>query len=187
MPAEIHIKNMVCPRCIHVVKSELTRSGFNVIEAELGKVVLQENDPDLNLISEVLKTNGFDLLEEKTARLIKDIKIFIIQLIRDGSLENNKKNISALLETHFHKEHKYLSQLFSNSENITLEKYFIAQKVEQVKEWLVYNELTLSEMAFRLGYSSVAHLSSQFKQVTGFTPSNFRELKDHRRKSLDEV
>ncbi len=178
---------MVCQRCERVVEEEFAKAGFRLNTIELGRVVLSDDNPDLTKIAALLSENGFELLEEKTSRLIKDIKTFIIQLIRTGSLENNKKNISSLLEDQFHKERKYLSQLFSNSENITLEKFFISQKVEQVKEWLVYNELTLSEMAFRLGYSSVAHLSSQFKQVTGFTPSNFRELKDHRRKSLDDM
>src|SRR5688500_13349548 len=100
MSSEIHIKNMVCPRCIQVVETELTHAGFHVIEVELGKVLLQEDEPDLNVITKILTANGFELLEQKSARLIKDIKTFIIQLIRNGSLEDNKKNISALLEEH---------------------------------------------------------------------------------------
>ena len=178
---------MVCQRCKRVVKEELEKAGFHVEHVELGKVVLSDENTDRDLLSRVLRDNGFDLLEEKSARLVNDIKTFIIQLIRQGELEVNKRKLSSLLEDHFFKEYKSLSQLFSNSENMTLEKYFIIQKVEQVKEWLVYNELTLSEMSFKLGYSSVAHLSSQFKQVTGFTPSAFKELKDHQRKNLDNL
>ena len=98
-----------------------------------------------------------------------------------------KENLSEYLSRHLRKDYTYLSNLFSSVENTTIEQYFIQQKIEKVKEWLVYDELSLGEMAFKLGYSSVAHLSNQFKKITGFTPSQFKKLKDHHRKKLDSL
>lgn len=178
---------MVCPRCIKVVSNELTKAGAIIGEVTLGSAEIVNDDFDTAAFANVLKENGFELIEEKSAKLVNAIKSFVITLIRSGNLEDQKLKISSLLEQELGKDYNYLSQLFSHTENTTLEKYIIAQKTEQVKEWLVYDELTLSEMAFKLGYSSVAHLSTQFKQVTGFTPSSFKQLKNHHRKSLDEV
>lgn len=184
---ELFIKNMVCPRCIRVVTEELTANGFFIEEIELGKAVISGHNPDLTKISDVLKRNGFELLEEKSAKLVNEIKIFLLQYIRQGNLSEQKFKLSAILENHFKRDYNYLSHLFSQMENSTIEKYIIAQKVELIKEWLVYNELTLSQMAWELGYSSVAHLSSQFRQVTGFSPTGFKNLKNHHRKGLDEI
>ena len=178
---------MVCPRCIRVVREELTKAGAIVGDVTLGTAKILHDDFDTSKLTSILSENGFELIEEKSAKLINTIKSFIIKYIRSGSLENQKLKISILLEQELNKDYNYLSQLFSQAENTTLEKYIIAQKTEQVKEWLVYDELTLSEMAYKLGYSSVAHLSNQFKQVTGFTPSAFKQLKQHHRKSLDEL
>lgn len=183
----IYIKNMVCPRCIRVVGEELTKAGFGVSHVELGKATLIGGISDKVKLLQVLHDNGFELLEEKSAKLISELKVYIIRYIRDGHTKDEKIKLSARLEEYFGKEYGYLSQIFSAAENATLEKYVIAQKIELVKEWLVYNELTLSEMAWKLGYKSVAHLSSQFKQLTGFSPTEFRKLKEHHRKSLDEL
>ncbi|MES2621908.1 MAG: AraC family transcriptional regulator [Bacteroidota bacterium] len=184
---KIAIKNMVCQRCVRVVKEELEKAGFHTLSVSLGEAELKEENADPAKLAKVLADNGFELLEEKSARLINDIKHFVTNLIRSGKLEDGHLKFSKLLEEEFHKEYGYISQLFTQSESSTLEKYIIAQKVERVKEWLAYDELTLSEMANRLGYSSVAYLSSQFKQVTGFTPSEFKKLKHHSRKGIDEV
>lgn len=183
----IYIKNMVCPRCIRVVNEELTKEGFKVSRVELGKATLSEKNPDKSKLAQLLRENGFELLEEKSARLINDLKVFIIQYIRADHTGEEKQRLSMVVEKHFAREYGYLSQIFSASENTTLEKFVIAQKIELVKEWLVYNELTLSEIAWKLGYNSVAHLSSQFRQTTGFSPTEFRKLKDHHRKSLDSI
>ncbi len=184
---ELFIKNMVCPRCIRVVNEELTTNGFIVEDIELGKVVITSQNPDLAKISEILKNNGFELLEEKSAKLVSEIKTFLLQYTRQGNLSEQKLKLSAILEDHFQRDYNYLSHLFSQMENSTIEKYIIALKVELIKEWLVYNELTLSQMSWELGYSSVAHLSSQFRQVTGFSPTEFKNLKNHHRKGLDEI
>lgn len=184
---EIFIKNMVCPRCIRVVTEELTRAGFTVRSVALGKAEVEAQPQDISKIAEILRNNGFELLEERTAKLINEIKTFLIQFIREGNLSEQKLKISAILEEKFQRDYNYLSHLFSQSESSTIEKFIIAQKIELIKEWLVYNELTLSQMAWELGYSSVAHLSSQFRQVTGFSPSEFKSLKNHHRKGLEEI
>jgi AraC-like DNA-binding protein len=183
----IYIRNMVCPRCIRVVNEELTKGGFKVTHVELGKATIADANPDKAKLSRILLDNGFELLEEKSARLISEMKVYIIQYIREGDAEDEKLKLSSRLERHFGKEYGTLSQIFSASENTTLEKFVIAQKIELVKEWLIYNELTLSETAWKLGYKSVAHLSSQFKHLTGFSPTEFKKLKDHHRKMLDSI
>lgn len=178
---------MVCPRCIRVVTEELNSAGFVVEYIELGKAVISGTNPDMPKLSEILKKNGFVLLEEKSAKLVNEIKTFLIRHIRQGNLSEEKLKLSAILEEHFKRDYNYLSHLFSQMENSTIEKYIIAQKIELIKEWLVYNEQTLSQMAWELGYSSVSHLSSQFRQVTGFSPTEFKNLKNHQRKGLDEL
>src|SRR5204863_1188403 len=120
-------------------------------------------------IKAALGQAGFELLEDKKARLVEQIKNFIIWLVQHPETRN--RNYSDLIARHLGKDYHSLSQLFSASENVTIEKYIILQKIERVKEWLVYDEMSLSQMADALGYSSVAHLSGQFKQITGFTPS----------------
>jgi AraC-like DNA-binding protein len=184
---EVFVKNMVCPRCIKVVSDELTANGFKLGNVELGKVEILNGTVDFGKLASILQKNGFELLEEKSAKLINEIKTFLIQYIRQGNLSEQKLKLSAMLEEKFRRDYSYMSHLFSQIENSTIEKYIIALKVELIKEWLAYNELTLSQMAWELGYSSVAHLSSQFKQVTGFSPTEFKNLKNHTRKGLDEI
>lgn len=183
----VHIKNMVCLRCIRVVDKVLSREGFYVKFVDMGLAVIDSEDLNRKKLSKVLKDNGFELLEGKTSKLIKDLKTFIVQFIRSGKLENEKLKFSVVLEKKFGKSIGYLGKLFSQSENNTLEKYILAQKIEYVKELIVYNELTLTEIAYQLGYSSVTHLSSQFRQVTGFSPTQFKKLKTHNRKSIDQL
>ena len=140
-----------------------------------------------NKIKSALETEGFVVLDDQKSKLVDEIKRHIIELVHYGNLDEMDKTLSAHLSGKLHKDYHYLSSLFSSVENTTIEQYFILQKIEKVKEWLVYDEFTLSEMAFKLGYSSVAHLSGQFKKVTGFTPSQFKQLKDHHRKPLDKI
>jgi len=184
----LHIKNMVCSRCIKVVHDELTKLGCNIHSVELGKVVVASPmETTVEKIKTVLEANGFELLEDKKAQLVDTIKTTIIELIYKNQLEDMDVNFSDFLSKKLGKDYHYLTSLFSSLTSITIEKFFILQKVERVKEWLVYNDFTLSEMAFKLGYSSVAHLSNQFKQVTGLTPSQFKNLKIKQRKSLDNL
>ena len=184
----LFIKNMVCNRCIMVVQNELEKLGLTVKNIKLGEVTLDKE------LAENVKTNlvqaltvlGFELIDDKKSRIIEKIKNIIIELVHH---QNNdaKTNLSDVLSSQLHHDYNYLSNLFSEIEGTTIEKYFIAQKIEKVKELLVYDELSLSEIAFRLNYSSVAYLSNQFKKVTGLTPSYFKQIKEGKRKPLDKL
>ena len=186
---ELHIKNMVCGRCIKAVTDIFNKSALAPVHMELGKIMLDEKPASSQLIKikNALLEAGFELLDDSKTKLTEEIKKLIINLVHYGELDRMKENLSSYLSGHLHKDYNYLSNLFSAIENNTIEQFFILQKIEKIKEWLVYDELTLSEMSFNLGYSSVAHLSSQFKKITGFTPTQFKKLKDHHRKPLDKV
>ncbi len=187
--ATIHIKNMVCNRCIKVVREELEKLGYKIEEIALGEATISsENKIDFELINKILTENGFELIDSRQSRLIEKIKVTIIKTIGEMA-EGNLKNIqfSELLQESLNLSYQYLSGLFSSSEGITIEKYIILQKVEKVKELIVYDELSLSEISFRLGYSSVQHLSSQFKKVTGLTPSHFKKIRNIKRNPLDKL
>ena len=179
---------MVCQRCVLVVQQELEKLGFQPIQVSLGEVEFKENiaDSEIIKIDKHLKTFGFERIDDKKSRIIAQIKTQIIQLVQHQNGEL-KYNLSDLLTQAINHDYSYLSNLFSEIEGTTIEKYFIAQKIEKVKELLVYDELTLSEIAFQLNYSNVAHLSNQFKKVTGLTPSHFKKIKAQKRKPLDEV
>lgn len=179
---------MVCNRCKIVVKAELERLGFNPILVELGNVVLPESisDKDKSNISFRLNQFGFELLEDKKMQIVEQIKTSVIQLIHYNA-SPLKTNLSTYLAIQLSMEYAQLSAIFSEVENQTIEKYFIAQKIEKVKEMLTYGELTLSEIADQLHYSSVAHLSAQFKKVTSQTPSAYKTATFSKRKMLDEI
>jgi len=184
----LHIKNMVCNRCKMVVKAELQKLGFSPISVELGEVLLAENisADDKLKIAESLNHFGFELLEDKKTQIAEQIKTSIINLVHYAK-EPLKINLSAYLSQQLNLEYNQLSAIFSEAENQTIEKYFIAQKIEKAKEMLTYGELTLSEIAYQLNYSSVAHLSAQFKKVTGLTPSAYKNQTSDKRKTLDEI
>ncbi|MDH6359083.1 AraC family transcriptional regulator [Parabacteroides sp. PF5-9] len=184
----IYIKNMVCNRCIMVVKSELDKLHIHPLSISLGEVVVEEklSVETEKLLKSRLESLGFSWIDDRKARLIEQIKTTIIELVHKESIQL-KINLSDFLSEKLKHDYNYMSTLFSQVEGITIEKYFIAQKIEKVKELLVYNELTLSEIAFKLNYSSTAHLSAQFKKITGFTPSHFKTIKENKRKPLDEI
>ena len=179
---------MVCNRCILVVKSELEKLGLNYLSVELGEVNLQNELPqdDKIEISKQLEVLGFEILDDANSKTIEKIKNILIDLIQN---KNNDINItiSDYLKEKLHQDYSKLSNLFSEVEGISIEKYLINLKVEKVKELIVYNELTLSEIANLLHYSSSAHLSNQFKKVTGFSPSYFKKLKGNKRIQLDQL
>lgn len=186
----IYIKNMVCNRCIKVVRDEFEKLGLVVKNIQLGEVEVVNDEPKLDMkrISEVLVTNGFELLDNKNSKIIEKTKVLLINLI--SSVDSGKDinvSISEYLAGETGLNYHYLSTLFSSLEGITIEKYIIHLKIEKVKELLVYGELTLSEISFRLGYSSVQHLSNQFKKITGLTPSYFKSLKNKNRQALDSI
>ena len=179
---------MVCSRCKMVVKDELIKLGLHPTSVALGEVEIAEelNAKKKDEVNKALRLFGFDLIDDKKSKLIEKIKNIIVELVHysEEQLETNfSEHISQLL----HHDYNYLSNLFSEVEGTTIEKYFISQKIEKVKELLKYDELSLSEIAERLGYSSVAYLSSQFKKQTGLTPTFYKSLKQNKRKNLDDL
>ena len=184
------IKNMVCNRCIKVVKEELEKLDLDVRIIVLGEVVVNGGEKTLPIekIKIVLEENGFELIEDKRAKIIEQIKLVILKLVRsDKNQKSLEENSSAYLIKETGQDYHYLSTLFSSVENITIEQYIILQKIERAKELLKYGELTLSEIAYKLGYSSVQHLSNQFKKVTGLTASQFKNMTANIRKPLDKL
>jgi len=162
--------------------------GHAPVRISLGEVEtahpIQENE--LEKLREALVSYGFELIDDTKSQLIEKIKNTVIQSIHHSN-EDLKINYSEYIESHLNRDYAYLSSLFSEVEGTTIEKYVILQKIERVKELLVYDELTLSEIAYQMGYSNVAYLSNQFKKVTGLTPSHFKQVKENKRKPLDEI
>lgn len=179
---------MVCYRCKIVVGRIMKMNNIETNHIELGEVELTNpiDEEQLNLIKNELEEVGFELIDNKRSKLIEHVKTLIIQLVHQENGEL-KVNLSDYLSEKTNLDYKYISNLFSEMEGQTIEKYFIHQKIEKVKELMVYNELSLSEIAFQLNYSSVAHLSAQFKKITGLTPSVFKQLNKHNRKSIDKI
>ncbi|HEX6914820.1 MAG TPA: AraC family transcriptional regulator [Chitinophagaceae bacterium] len=186
---KLHVKNMVCDRCIMVVRNELDQLGLDYKNVQLGEVEL-DSEPAAEAIEhlrEKLSGLGFELLDDRKAALINQIKTTIINLIHNSNSEELNKKISVILSEKLGKEYHYLSSLFSSTEGVTIERYIILQRIERAKELLIYDELTLNEISWQLGYSSVQHLSLQFKKVTGMTPTEFKNLAVKNRKPLDQV
>ncbi len=186
----LHIKNMVCNRCIKVVREELEKLDYTIKKIELGEVVLTSDKKKFQLdkINKSLEENGFELIDSRNANIIERVKILIIKLIHHNSSENQSDiNLHDEIINEAGLSYQYVSSLFSSMEGITIEKFIIHQKIEKVKELIVYDELILSEIAYRLGYSSVQHLSNQFKRITGLSPSYFKKLKSKKRKPLDRI
>ena len=180
---------MVCPRCIETVEQVLTDNGFNVQHIKLGEVEI-DKEPSLSQmkkIAEVLKERGFELLIDKKSQTVDRIKSEIIKLVHHNENEILDVNLSTHLVHLIGGDYSALSNLFSSFVGITIEKFAILQKIEKVKELLSYGELTSSEIAWKMGYSSAAHLSSQFKKETGMTPGQYKNLKEKARKPLDQV
>jgi len=185
---KLYIKNMVCIRCKMVVKDELTKLGIPFTAVELGEAELPENiSDDLRAsVKAALLRFGLELMDDKKSILIQKIKTAIIELVH-YSEEPLTVNLSVYLSQQLQHDYTYLANLFSETQGTTIEKFFISHKIEKVKELLVYNELNLTEIAFQMHYSSVAHLSTQFKRVTGLTPTYFKKLKNKRRSMLDDI
>ena len=179
---------MVCPRCITSVEQILKGNNLHFNAIRLGEVDLQDepSQEQLKKLNADLEKVGFEILDDQKKKQIEKIKAVLIQKVQSGDIEEHF-SLSEALSKALHKGYTQISRLFSEVEGITVEQYFILQKVEKVKEWLVYDELTLSEISWKLGYSSVAHLSAQFKKITGFTPSQFKQLGTSHRKGLDGV
>ena len=189
---ELYIKNMVCRRCILTVERVLLELGLHPQTVELGLVKLQEEDlseEQKHKLSDKLNELGFELLDSAKSRMIEKIKNIIISKIHHSEILEMKVNWSELIASVLNMDYNYLSALFSSVEGITIEQFIIRQRIEKVKELLLYDELNLSEIAFHLGYSSVQYLSTQFKQVTGQTPSQFKSSRSGNllRNPLDSI
>lgn len=177
---------MVCDRCIQAVSEELGKHGIKYKHVELGSAILEDSLSESNksALKESLSLRGFELLENPTDQLIDKIKNLILEVVRGKQI---KTNLSTYLEEQLSKDYSQLSSLFSSVVGITIERFVILQKTERVKELLTYNELTLSQISYTCDYSSVQHLSNQFKKNTGMTPSEFKKLHSNDRKPLDKI
>lgn len=185
---KLFIKNMVCNRCKAAVQAELDKAGFTFTSIELGEVEIKET-PTKEALAKLhlsLKKLGFELIDDRKSRLIEKIKTLVVERVHYDDAPS-PVNLSEFLSKHLHYDYTYLSNLFSEVEGITIEKYFLAQKTEKIKELLMYDELTLSQIADKLNYSSVAHLSNQFKKQTGLSPSFYKSLKKNTRRNLDDL
>ncbi len=179
---------MVCNRCKMVVKSELDKLGLPPISVELGEIKFDKEltNDEKKKIAKVLINNGFEILDDKISQIIEKVKTIIINIVHHQNNEL-KTNLSTLIASKLNQDYNTISNLFSEVEGKTIESYFIAQKIERVKELLIYDELTLSQIAFQMNYSSVGYLSNQFKKVTGFTPTYFKQIKEKKRKQIDSL
>lgn len=185
----LHIKNMVCLHCILALKQLLKDLEISYSHIELGTILLKEKLTKAKLAELSLELNmlGLALIDDRRGRIIEKIKTTIINLLHEEDEEKRNQNISTILSSELNYDYNYLSSLFSESEGMTIEKFVIAQRIDRVKELLVYDELTLGQIAFQLGYTSTAHLSNQFKKITGLTPSYFKKIKEEKRNYLKNL
>ncbi len=180
---------MVCDRCIMIVKQQLENFGIKVNEISLGKIDV-ESVPDLSLLKEIsssLNALGFELIDKERDQLVESVKNQVIELVHYSDLNDIDQSLTQVMAVRLNKDYAYLSRHFSEVEGLTIEKYIIQQKIEKVKELMEYGELNLNEIAYQMGYSSSAHLSTQFKLVTGFTPSKYKSSALNDRKPLDKI
>jgi AraC-like DNA-binding protein len=184
------IKNMVCRRCVMAVEDILNKEGIAFVKVLIGEVYLCEplKDGRREPLRTALEQIGFELIDNRVNSLIENIKQHVIKKARNQLDEKEARlKLSDYLAAKLHHEYTCLSSLFSSIEGRTIENYFIEQRIENAKELLTYGEMTLSQIALELEYSSTAHLSSQFKKITGLTPSHFKQIGAQKRKALDQV
>jgi len=179
---------MVCLRCQMVVQSELEKLGLQYIDVKIGEanIIEQVLPEQLEQLDLALRKSGLQLMDNKKSILVEKIKTAIIELVHYTD-EQIKVNLSDYLSQTLNYDYTYLSNLFSEVKGITIEKFYLTHKIEKVKELIVYDELNLTEIAYKMHYSSVSHLSNQFKKFTGLTPSHFKQLKNKRRSTLEDV
>lgn len=180
---------MVCDRCILIVRQQLENLNFQVKEIMLGRVEVspEPDESQLQDIASALEVLGFEMIDKQKDKLVEQIKTKVIELVHYSDLNEIKPSLMNLIASDLNKEYTYLSRLFSYAEGITIEKYIIQQKIEKVKELLEYGELNINEIALKMGYSSAAHLSTQFKTITGLSPRQYKAEAGNNRKPLDQV
>ncbi|MCF6351200.1 MAG: AraC family transcriptional regulator [Flavobacteriaceae bacterium] len=184
---KISIKNMVCNRCVKVIKDELKKNNIDFIDVNLGTIQFQQeiSEEDTRKLKSILIKEGFELLETRDAKIVSQAKFLIIDAIHHQRKKPSTQNFSEFLSINLKVDYSHLSKVFSEIEGKTIEHFTIEQKVERAKELLLYNELTLSQISYELNYSSPQHLSRQFKKVTGITPTQFKNT--GKRKKLDTI
>ena len=185
---KIFVKNMVCQRCVMTVENVLRDLNITFNKVSLGEVEFSEKpaNAELNKIQKALNHVGFELIDTRINKIIEDIKQAAMQYLELG-MENQNLKLSSFITNKIPNDYSYLSDLFSSIEGKTVEQFFILQRIEKVKELLVYDQLSLTEISYQTGFSSVHHLSSQFKKVTGLTPSHFKKIGADKRRSLDDL
>ncbi len=185
---KLYIKNMVCNRCKMVVKAEFEKFGLHPQSIELGEVEVagKLSQDQLHRLNKQLTEFGFELLDDKKSRTIEKVKNAIISLVYDQD-NHLKTNLSDYLSSQIGQDYNYISKLFSQHESTTIEQYYMLQRIERVKELIVYDELNLNQIADQMHYSSASHLTKQFKKVTGLTPSHFKSLKHHSRTPIENL
>ena len=182
------IKNMVCPRCITSVEQILKKNKLKTRYIRLGEVELTDKPTksQLHQFAKDLENTGFELLDDQKMQMIEQVKNLLIKKVQTGDVEEHF-SVSKYISENIFKDYSSVSKLFSEVESVTIEQFFILQKIEKTKEWLIYNEQSLSQIAFHLGYSSTQHLSNQFKKLTGMTPTQFKQLGALHRKPIDNI
>ena len=185
---QLYVKNMVCDRCIAAVTRILDENNLAFRNVQLGEVELVNipSAAQLETLAQSLSSAGFELLDDQKSKIVEKIKNVIVSQIHRGETELNVK-LSSLLQEKLQRDYHYLTTLFSSVEGITIERFAILQRIERIKELLMYDEKSLTQIADEMAYSSVQHLSQQFKKETGLTPSQFRNLKENRRKPIDKI
>jgi AraC family transcriptional regulator len=185
----VHIKNMVCPRCILAVKNLLTEMGLHPVSVELGVAELEEenlSETQDKQLNKRLADLGFDRIEDRNKQLIDKIKTLVISKVHHDSLQQGF-NWSKWITDNVYHDYRFLSHLFSGLEGITIEQFIIKQKIEKVKELIAYRQMNFSEISYALGYSSPAHMTNQFRKITGMTPGDFKKLRNPGRNAIDNV
>ena len=184
MASEILIKGMVCERCVSVIKDGITDLGYEVNKVSLGKLSLNSelDKDDYQRIESFLTENGFEMISNRQVRIVNQAKDIISEVFGENLKYDSKLKFSSLLSETLHMNYDSISELFTELEGITLEKYIITKRLEKVKELLVYTEFTLTEIAYITGFSSINHLSRQFKELTGFSPSHFKSIRSDKKK-----
>ena len=185
----IHIKNMVCPRCIMAVRNILEETGLHPVSVELGEAEIQENELTTEKNEELnrkLEEIGFERIEDQNKQLVDKIKTLIIEKIHHDNLEQGFNWSKWITENVYH-DYRFLSHLFSGLEGITIEQYIIKQKIEKVKELIAYRQMNFSEIAYTMGYSSPAHMTNQFRKITGMTPGEFKKMRKPTRNTIDDI
>ncbi len=185
---KLYIKYMVSNRCKMAVKEDLKRLGLHFIMVDLGEVEIMENisEEQREQVKIALLNSGFELMDSKRAVLIEKIKNTVIEMVHHSD-QLIKTNFSNFLSEKLNHDYTYLSNLFSAIQGTTIEQFIIAHKIERIKELIIYGELNMTEIAWKMNYSSVAHLSNQFKKMTGLTPSHFKKLKGQRRSPIEDI